>query len=53
MKKPHNERNEAEADLNTNTADNPKERLSEREWNEIMGVNRDTYTRRNGAVRKL
>ena len=52
MKKPYNERGEAESNLKPNTADKSKEQLSEREWNEIMGVNRDTYTRRNGAVRK-
>ncbi|KGR74885.1 hypothetical protein [Ureibacillus sinduriensis] len=26
--------------------------LSERELKELMGVHRDTYTRRNGAVRR-
>lgn len=36
----------------TNTADKPKERLSDRELAELMGTNRDTYTRRRGAVRK-
>lgn len=29
-----------------------KEKLSTREWKDIMGINRDTYTRRNGAVRR-
>lgn len=28
------------------------EKLSTREWKDIMGMNRDTYTRRNGAVRR-
>jgi hypothetical protein len=28
------------------------EQLSRRDWEDIMGVNRDTYTRRNGAVRR-
>ena len=28
-----------------------KEKLSEREWREVMGMNRQTYTRRNGAIR--
>jgi len=29
-----------------------KEQLSFKDWQEIMGVNRDTYTRKNGAVRR-
>ncbi|RHW38712.1 hypothetical protein D1B33_07515 [Lysinibacillus yapensis] len=29
-----------------------QERLSERDWLEIMGTNRDTYTRKNGAIRR-
>lgn len=30
----------------------PKEVLSERDWQELMGTNRDTYKRVNGAVRR-
>lgn len=29
-----------------------KENLSFNDWQEIMGVSRDIYTRRNGAVRR-
>jgi hypothetical protein len=29
-----------------------KERLNERDWKEIMGINRDTYKRKNGAIRR-
>ena len=29
-----------------------KEKLSKREWEEIMGTNRDTYTRKNGRVKR-
>ncbi|MEH6940790.1 hypothetical protein [Bacillus sp. JJ722] len=29
-----------------------KEKLTTREWENIMGKNRDTYTRKNGAVRR-
>jgi hypothetical protein len=29
-----------------------KEKLSVKDWEEIMGVNRDTYTRHNGAIRR-
>lgn len=29
-----------------------KEKLTTSEWKDIMGMNRDTYTRRNGAVRR-
>jgi hypothetical protein len=29
-----------------------QENLSTKEWEEIMGVNRDTYTRKNGAIRR-
>jgi hypothetical protein len=29
-----------------------KENLSTREIEELMGVNRDTYTRKNGAIRR-
>lgn len=28
------------------------EQLSQRDWEELMGMNRDTYIRRNGAVRR-
>ncbi|WP_342432625.1 hypothetical protein [Neobacillus sp. FSL H8-0543] len=28
------------------------ERLRRRDWEEMMGLNMDTYTRRNGAVRR-
>ena len=29
----------------------PKEKLSRTEWEEIMGLRRQTYTRKNGAIR--
>jgi hypothetical protein len=29
-----------------------KENLSFKDWEEIMGMNRDTYERKNGAVRR-
>jgi hypothetical protein len=29
-----------------------KEQLTEQDWKEIMGMNRDRYERRNGAVRR-
>jgi hypothetical protein len=29
-----------------------QEHLSFKEWEDIMGTNRDTYERRNGAVRR-
>lgn len=29
-----------------------KELITDREWQELMGVNRDTYKRSNGAVRR-
>jgi hypothetical protein len=31
---------------------NLKEQLSTKDIEELMGMNRDTYTRRNGAVRR-
>ena len=37
---------------NTRTRGKSSEQLSDREWAELMGVNRQTYTRKNGAVRK-
>lgn len=30
----------------------PKEKLSQRDIEELMGMNRDRYQRRNGAVRR-
>ncbi|WP_284037450.1 hypothetical protein [Neobacillus sp. 114] len=31
----------------------PKKRKQEKvNWKEIMGMNRDTYTRKNGAIRR-
>ena len=30
----------------------PSEKLTQREWLEIMGTNRDIYTRKNGAIRR-
>lgn len=30
----------------------PKETLSRREWEEIMGVNRDTYQKQGGVYRR-
>ncbi|TYS14285.1 hypothetical protein FZC78_19215 [Rossellomorea vietnamensis] len=29
-----------------------QEQLSRREWEEVMGTNRDTYKRHNGAIRR-
>lgn len=29
-----------------------QEKLSEREWKDLMGMNRDTYERRGGAIRR-
>lgn len=29
-----------------------EEKISRKEWEEIMGVHMDTYVRRNGAVRR-
>ncbi len=52
MKQPQEPRNEAEMNLNTNTADKPEKRLSDKELADLMGTNRDTYTRRRGSVRK-
>lgn len=31
--------------------DKPKERLTDRDFRDLMGVNRQTYRRKNGAVR--
>ncbi len=52
MRKTQERQDKAEKVQHTNTADKPKERLSDRELEELMGCNRDTYTRRRGAVRK-
>lgn len=30
----------------------PKEQLSDREWAELMGTKRQTYRRKNGAIRR-
>lgn len=32
--------------------DKPKERLTERDFKELMGQYRDTYKRKNGAIRR-
>ena len=37
---------------NTRTRDKSSEQLSDREWAELMGTNRQTYKRVNGAIRK-
>lgn len=29
-----------------------QEKLTTKEWRELMGMNRDIYTRKNGAVRR-
>lgn len=52
MRKAQERQGESEEVQHTNTADKPQERLSERELAELMGTNRDTYTRRRGAVRR-
>ena len=42
-----------EVDKKSTTAKGkPKEQLSNREWAELMGTNRQTYKRVNGAIRK-
>lgn len=46
-------RRETEAPANTNISKKSKERLSDREWAEIMGSNRDTFRRaKGGAIRR-
>lgn len=52
MREAQERRGKPESIRHTNTVDKTKERLSDRELAELMGVNRDTYTRRRGAVRK-
>ncbi|MEK5038783.1 hypothetical protein [Sporosarcina sp. FSL K6-3457] len=37
---------------NTRTSTKPKERLSDREWAELMGVNRGTHRRVKGRVKQ-
>lgn len=32
------------------TSEKPKERLSDREWRELMGTNRPTYSRKKGGA---
>lgn len=32
--------------------DKKSEQLSKREWSELMGTNRDTFKRKNGAIRR-
>ncbi|QNK90796.1 hypothetical protein H7992_07085 [Sporosarcina sp. resist] len=42
-----------EVDKKSTTAKGkPKEQLSDRDWREMMGQNRQTYKRVNGAIRK-
>lgn len=41
-----------EITMKSKASDKPKERLTDRDWAEIMGVNRQTYKRVNGAVRR-
>ena len=36
----------------TRTRDKREERLTDREWRELMGTNRQTYRRVNGAIRR-
>ncbi|ANU28442.1 hypothetical protein [Planococcus versutus] len=38
--------------LNTNTRLIDKECLSRKEWEELMGMNRQTYQKHNGAIRR-
>lgn len=39
--------------LNTNASKKSKEQLTDREWTEIMGSNRDTFRRvKGGAIRR-
>lgn len=52
MNEAQERRGKPERIRNTNTAIKQKERLSDRDLAELMGTNRDTYTRRRGAVRK-
>jgi hypothetical protein len=35
-----------------NTGGKTEKPMSRKDWEEIMGVHRDTYERRNGAVRR-
>lgn len=52
MRKPYEASRKPERVQDTITAEKPKEQLSDRELAELMGINRDTFTRRRGAVRK-
>lgn len=52
MRELQERRGEPERVRHTNITDKPKVRLSDRELADLMGTNRDTYTRRRGAVRK-
>ena len=37
---------------NTNTSKKSKERLSRKEWEDLMGVNRETYQKQSGVYRR-
>lgn len=38
--------------MKTNKVDSPKENLTRKELEELMGTKRDTYKRKNGAIRR-
>lgn len=41
-----------EASANTQASKRPKETLSRKEWEEIIGMNRETFQRVSGTVRR-
>lgn len=41
-----------EASPSVKESDKPKEKLSRKEWEEIMGVNRETYQKQGGAYQR-
>lgn len=52
MKEPHKPREDAFENQGTNIPAKSKERLSDRELADLMGVNRQTHKRVRGAIRK-
>lgn len=45
-------RAQAEEKETIKTSPRPKETLSQREWQQIMGCNQDTYKRHRGSIRR-
>ena len=43
---------DAKSPPNNLVREKPKEKLSRKEWEEIMGVNRETYQKQGGAYRR-